>query len=262
MNDLSSVMTRSGLALGAAMLVLWLVSLKLRDSSIVDPFWGSGFVLIAWIAFLGGEGVPARRVTAGALVTLWGLRLSVHLFLRNRGHGEDRRYQSLRRRLGPHYWLKSLLFVFLFQGALLFVVSLPLQVAMVARRPAFFTPVDGLGAALFGVGFLFEVVADVQLTRFRADPESRGKVLDTGLWRYSRHPNYFGDAVLWWGLSCFAVATGAYWALVSPALMTLLLRRGSGVPILERTITSRRPDYAAYQARTSPFFPWPPRKGP
>jgi steroid 5-alpha reductase family enzyme len=260
MNELQTVMAQSGMAIGAAMLLLWLLSLLRRDASIVDPFWGTGFVLAAGAAFVKSDGVPLRRLCVGALVLLWGLRLSIHLLRRNLGHGEDPRYQSLRRRLGRHFWFKSLIFVFLLQGVLLWIVSLPLQVAMAADGPAFPAALDVLGILLFAAGFFFEVVGDLQLSRFRADPASQGKVLDTGLWRYTRHPNYFGDALLWWGLSCFALSTGALWVVLSPALMTFLLMRVSGVPILERGLAKRRHGYADYVARTSAFVPWPPKR--
>ncbi len=258
--DLATLMGRSAALLGAVMVLLWLVSVRLRDASIVDPFWGTGFALVAWTGLV-GRAAGARPLLVAALTTLWGLRLSVHLLARNLGHGEDPRYQAIRKRVGPRFPLASLVIVFLFQGLLLWLISLPLQVAMTAPAPADLTVLAGAGAALWAVGLFCEAVGDVQLTRFRADPQSRGKVLDTGLWRYTRHPNYFGDALLWWGLSGFALATGAWWALFAPALMTFLLLRVSGVTLLERTLVLRRPEYRAYVARTSAFIPWPPRRG-
>jgi steroid 5-alpha reductase family enzyme len=162
---------------------------------------------------------------------------------------------------GARFWWVSLFTVFAFQGALLWVISLPVQVAVVASGPPGLGVTDALGIALWGIGFAFEAVGDAQLSRFRADPGSRGKVLDTGLWRYTRHPNYFGDALQWWGLGLLALSTGAWWALASPVLMNLLLLKVSGVTLLEKDIAGRRPGYADYVRRTNAFLPWLPRAG-
>lgn len=251
--------------LGALLLtlsLLWLLSLRLRDVSIVDIAWGLGFVLVGWLSFFrSGGGLPRRWLLAG-LVTLWGVRLAAYLARRNLGKGEDYRYQAMRRRAGPRFPLISLFLVFWLQGGLLWIISLPLQAGIAAAAPAGLTLLDGMGVVLFGLGFGCEALGDRQLARFKADPRNRGKVLDQGLWRYTRHPNYFGDFLLWWGLFLCALATGAAWSAVGPLLLTVLLLRVSGVALLERTITERRPDYAAYQARTSAFFPWPPRRAP
>jgi len=239
----------------AAMVLLWLCSLPLRNASIVDAFWGSAFVLAAWTAALAAGGDGPRRALALALVTGWGLRLSWHLLLRNAGHGEDPRYAAMRRGHGARYWWVSLFTVFLLQAALAWFISLPVQAAVTA--PA--TPLgvlDAAAVAVWAIGLAFEAVGDWQLARFRRDPASRGKVLDTGLWRYTRHPNYFGDACAWWGLGLLGVAAGAPWTLASPALMTFLLVRVSGVTLLEREIADRRPGYRAYVERTSAFLPW------
>ncbi len=257
--DFGTPLALSGAALAGAMVLLWLWSLPLRNASIVDAFWGSAFVLAAWTAALATPGGGARRALALALVTAWGLRLSLHLLRRNAGHGEDPRYAAMRRGHGPRFWWVSLFTVFLLQAALAWVISLPVQVAVVAPATPL-GPLDALAAALWAVGVAFEAVGDWQLARFRRDPGSRGRVLDTGLWRYTRHPNYFGDACAWWGLGLLGVAAGAPWTLVSPALMTFLLLRVSGVALLEKDIAGRRPAYRDYVARTSPFFPWFPRK--
>jgi steroid 5-alpha reductase family enzyme len=257
--ELGTVMARSGLVVAAAMGLLWLLSLRLRNASIVDPFWGAGFVLVAAASALGTTGAEPRRTVVLVLVATWGLRLSLHLLRRNAGHGEDPRYRAMREGHGARFWWVSLFTVFAFQGVLLWVISLPVQVAVVAAGPAGLGLADALGVALWAVGFLFEAVGDAQLSRFRADPASRGKVLDTGLWRYTRHPNYFGDALQWWGLGLLALATGAWWALVSPVLMNLLLLKVSGVSLLEKDIAGRRPGYAEYVRRTNAFLPWFPR---
>ncbi len=244
--------------IGGLMVALWLVSLALRDASIVDPCWGLGFVIVGWTAALAGE-LSGWGWVLALLTTVWGLRLSIHLGRRNLGHGEDFRYRSMRKRY-PNFALTSLVIVFGLQGVLMWIVSLPLQLA-----PAF----DGTNAALgiagvavWAVGLAFEAVGDAQLARFRADPANEGKVLDTGLWRYTRHPNYFGDACVWWGLWLVALAAGApWWTVVGPVVMTFLLRRVSGVTLLERSLKERRPGYAEYVRRTSPFVPRPPRAG-
>ena len=244
--------------LGATVL-LWLASLRLRDASVADPFWGAGFALAAWVAALSGDGGGPRRAIALALVTLWGARLSLHLLRRNLGHGEDRRYAAMRAAHGERFWIVSLGTVFLLQGVLLLAVSLPVLAAVAS--PA--TPLGALdvaGIALFAAGFAFETIADRQLARFKADPASRGRVMDRGLWRLTRHPNYFGDATLWWGLGLLGAAAGEPWTLASAALMTFLLVRVSGVALLEKDIAERRPEYRAYVARTSAFVPWFPRE--
>lgn len=238
------------------MLALWLVSVRLRDASIVDPFWGFGFVVVGWTAALAGE-LSGWGLVLALLTTAWGLRLSIHLALRNLGHGEDFRYQAMRKRF-PRFELTSLVIVFGLQGLLLWVVALPLQLA-----PAFeggHDAIGAVGAVVWAVGLAFEAVGDAQLARFRADPGTSGRVLDTGLWHYTRHPNYFGDACVWWGLWLVALAAGApWWTVAGPILMTVLLRRVSGVTLLERSLAQRRPGYEEYVRRTSAFVPRPPR---
>jgi steroid 5-alpha reductase family enzyme len=252
------------LALGAIlalMTLVWLLSLARRDASIVDVFWGLGFVLAAWIYVASSETRAPRGVLAAALATLWGLRLALHILWRSRGRGEDYRYRAMRERDPAGFPSRSLLTVFWLQALLLWAVSAPLFQAQRAG-PAGLTGIDGVGLALFVIGFLFEAVGDVQLARFQRDRANTGRVMDRGLWRYTRHPNYFGDALLWWGFFCLALATpGSWWTLLSPALMTLLLMRVSGVTLLERKLRETRPDYLRYAERTSAFFPWPPRRG-
>ncbi len=247
-------------AILAALTLAWAVSVRLRDASIADVCWGAGFALLTGLyCLLSPTSTPRSWLVAG-LVTAWGARLSLHIFRRNRGKGEDPRYRAMRASHGSAFWWRSLLTVFWLQGAILWFVALPLLVAVRAAQPAALTAVDGLGVALFAVGFGFEVVGDRQLERFRAEPRNRGKVLDSGLWRFTRHPNYFGDAALWWGLYVIAAATPGGWLTVpSPALMTALLMRVSGVTLLEQGLTASKPGYRAYIARTPAFFPWFPR---
>ena len=238
----------------ALVLVGWLVSLARKDASVVDSLWGPGFTVIAWTGYT--QEISPRAWIVLLLVTLWGLRLGAYLTYRNHGRPEDHRYAAMRARHRP-FWLKSLYIVFLFQGALMLIIGSPLVIAMSSSAPL--GPLDMVGATLFAVGFSFEVVGDEQLRRFLLDPTHDGKVMDRGLWRYTRHPNYFGDATLWWGLACFAFSTGAWWCAYAPALMTFFLLRVSGVTLLESTLPKRRPEYTEYMKRTSAFIPWPPR---
>ena len=244
----------------AASTVLWVISVKLRDASIADIFWGSGFALLAWLYVMLSPTLTPRSWLVATLTTLWAARLSLHIGRRNHGKGEDPRYQAMRASHGPAFWWRSLFTVFWLQAAILWFVALPLLVAVRAPQPATLTMIDALGILLFAVGFGFEVVGDYQLARFKAEPSNRGRVFDRGLWRYTRHPNYFGDATLWWGLYVIAAATaGGSLTVLSPALMSFLLMRVSGVTLLEAGLTASKPGYRAYIARTPAFFPWFPR---
>lgn len=247
-------------AVSVLMTAVWLLSLAKRDASIVDVFWGLGFVLLAWGWTLPAEAATPRRWLVPALVTVWGVRLAVHIFLRGWGQGEDWRYRAMRRRWGAAFPWLSLPLVFWLQALLLWIVAWPILAAVTSPEPTGWTWLDAVGCLLFAVGFFFEVVGDRQLTRFKAEPANRGEVMDRGLWRWTRHPNYFGDAVLWWGLGCFALAVGAGWTLAGPVLMTVLLLRVSGVTLLERGLEERRPAYREYKERTSAFVPWFPRR--
>ena len=244
-------------AVVAAFTLLWAVSVHLRDASIADPSWGPGFLLVGG-AYLWAHGeVTPRGVLAVAFVAAWALRLGLHLLRRNRAHGEDARYAAMRAAHGERFRWLSLATVFWLQAVLLWIVSLPVLGAVVGSAPL--GAWDAAGTAVFAAGFLTEAAADAQLTRFRSDPANRGKVLDRGLWRYSRHPNYFGDALLWWGLWLVAVGAEAAWTVAGPALMTFLLVKVSGVTLLERSLSKGRPEYADYVRRTSAFVPWLPR---
>ena len=235
----------------------WLASLPLRDVSIVDRAWSLLFVAAGiGYAFALGPARPRVPLTL-ALLTLWAMRLALHITVRNWGHGEDRRYQQIRRNHEPGFAWKSLYIVFGLQAILAWIISLPLLGSMAGPRPPGWR--DAPGLALWLGGFLCEWVADAQLTRFRADPANRGAVMDRGLWRYSRHPNYFGECCLWWGFYLLAASAGAWWTIVAPLLMSVLLLRVSGVTLLEQDIGERRPAYREYIARTNAFFPGPRR---
>jgi len=254
---MATVMAWSAAVAAGGMLLLWAASVRLRDASFVDPFWGPGFAAVAWTS-VAVAGPSPRGLLLALLASAWGLRLGVHLGLRNRGRAEDRRYAAMRAAHGRRFWWVSLFTVFLLQAALLWAVSLPLQAGAALGQASALGALDLAGAAVALTGLAFEAIGDAQLARFIADPASRGRVMDRGLWAWTRHPNYFGDALTWWGLCLVALGSGAWWALLGPALMTVLLLRVSGVTLLEATIGERRPGYAAYAARTSAFIPWPP----
>lgn len=251
----------AAVALAAVLLVAfatWLVSVARRDVSIADSLWGPMIALAPW-AYLAATTQPGPRAALVlTLASVWALRLALHITWRNRGHGEDRRYQAIRARNEPHFAYKSLYLVFGLQGALAWVVALPLMAALDSARPLGW--LDFLGAGLWLAAMVFEAVADRQLVRFKADLANRGRVMDRGLWAWSRHPNYFGECLAWWGAWLVAVAAGASWTVVSPLLMTVLLLRVSGVALLEKDLVEHRPAYRDYMARTSAFIPWPPRR--
>ncbi|MBM3658254.1 MAG: DUF1295 domain-containing protein [Actinobacteria bacterium] len=245
--------------IAALMLVTWLVSLPLRNASIVDLIWGLGFVLVAWAVRLTVDGNSARQWLLVAMVTIWGLRLSIYLTWRNHGNGEDYRYQAMRRHWGPRFWWVSLFTVFVLQGVLMWTVSIGVQLGQVPDTPGL-GPLAALGVLVWLVGITFEAVGDAQLARFKGDPANRGKVMDRGLWRYTRHPNYFGDACVWWGIALVAAESGlGAFGIIGAVVMTVLLRRVSGVTLLEKSLKKRREGYEEYIARTSPFVPRPPR---
>lgn len=240
----------------AAALVTWIISVRKRDVSIVDSIWSLLF-LLGTVVYLSASDVGPRTLLVVTLVTVWAVRLSVHITWRNWGEGEDQRYQAMRRRHEPSFHLKSIYLVFTLQAVLAWFISLPLHAAVVGTAPLGL--LDLAGGLLWLAGFGFETIADWQLARFRSQPNSHGAVLDRGLWRYSRHPNYFGECLVWWGFYLVATSAGGWWTALSPIVMTWLLLRVSGVVLLEKDIVNRRPAYRDYIARTSAFIPWPPR---
>lgn len=243
------------------MTLLWLLSLALKDSSIVDIFWGAGFVIIFWTATLLYPGPQTvRLILLGTIVTLWGLRLSLHIFRRNAGKGEDFRYAAWRKEAGSSWWWRSYFKVFFLQGFLMWIISVPLIAIQNADVASPLKCLDYTGGALWLVGFIFEAGGDWQLARFKSIPENKGKLLTTGLWKLTRHPNYFGDAAQWWGFYLITASAGAAWSIFSPILMTFLLLKVSGVSMLERSLKDTKPGYQAYITRTSAFFPWLPGK--
>ena len=238
--------------------LLWLLSLALHDAGIIDIFWAPGFFIVAAVTVMRAQALTPRAIVILVLTALWAERLGSHLLHRWRNFAhEDRRYTEMR--AGGGFWWKSLFRVFWLQAAILWIVSWPLQAA-IRHGESPLGLFDYLGALAALGGILIEAIADRQLTRFKNDPANRERVLDTGLWAWSRHPNYFGNATMWWGFWLIALSAGAWWTVFAPVLMTFFLLRVSGVSLLERDIAERRPDYVDYIRRTSTFIPWPPRK--
>jgi len=251
----------AGLAVFVLVTGVWLASLYLQNAAIIDIFWGLGFVILSWIYFLGTlDGYLPRKLLICGMTLLWGLRLSFYIYRRNRSRPEDYRYRAWRAAAGRNWWWQSYFKVFLLQGFLMWIISTPLLAAQAAATPDRLTWLDFAGLGLWVFGFTIEALADWQLQRFKAVPANQGHVLRQGLWRYTRHPNYFGDAVQWWAFYLPAAATGAYWAIFSPAIMTILLRRVSGVTLLEKNLVHTKPEYQDYMQTTNAFLPWRPRR--
>ncbi len=243
------------------MTILWIASLILKNSSIVDIFWGTGFVVANWAYFaLTPDGLLARKWLISILVTIWGLRLSLYILWRNWGKPEDFRYRKWREESGGRWWWKSFFQVFFLQGVLLWIISAPLLAAHMSAAPGQLTLLDFAAIPIWLIGFFFEAMGDLQLARFKANPANKGKVMNTGVWRYTRHPNYFGDATQWWAYYLIALAAGGWWTILGPIIMTTLLVRVSGVALLEKTLKEERPGYKEYVESTSAFIPWFPRK--
>jgi len=243
------------------MTIIWLVSVIIRNASIVDIFWGSGFIVAASVYFLLTDGNPMRKILLMSLVSLWGLRLSLFIGWRNYGRGEDFRYQQFRKNYGAdRYWWVSYFQVFLLQGFLMWLVSAPLLAAQFygAGKPV--GAIDIAAAVVWLTGFIFEAGGDFQLAVFRADPANKGRLLTTGFWKYTRHPNYFGDSAVWWGFGLFALAAGNIPSIAGSLLMTFLIIKISGVAMLEKSLKVQKPGYEDYVRRTSAFIPWFPKK--
>ena len=250
--------------LGAVVLLMvigWLISLKEDNVTLVDSLWGLGFILIAWLSLLFGGGNTLRGFLLTMLTTAWGLRLTVYLTRRNRGKGEDPRYASWRVKHGDRFRVVSFYKVFLIQALFMWVIALSLQYGIMAEAQVRLTGLDFAGLAVWGIGFGFETIGDRQLARFKSDPANQGKVMDRGLWAYTRHPNYFGEALIWWGIFFMVLSTpGAGWTVISPVVITVVLLKMTGVALTEKTILETRPHYRDYIERTSAFVPWFPKR--
>jgi steroid 5-alpha reductase family enzyme len=238
--------------------ILWVVSLRLENSSIADVAWGPGILAIGLTYYFTSDGVPLRAYLTLALLAVWAIRLAAHLGLRTRLQGEDFRYVKWRDEYENNWWFVSYFKVFLLQAVVGWVISLPIYFAIVSLAPPSLTVLDYLGIVLFICGLAFESVGDEQLRRFRANRANRGKVLDGGLWKYTRHPNYFGEALVWWGFGLIALATGGVPGLFGPAILTYLLIYVSGVAMLESTLIEKA-GYIQYVGRTPAFLPLPPQ---
>jgi len=243
------------------MTTLWVVSIFIRNVSIVDLFWGFGFVIAAIFYFLKTDGFETRKIILLVLTAVWGLRLSVYLAFRNIGKGEDFRYRQFRQTYGENrYWWISFFQTFLLQGVLMWLISAPLLSAQFHGQNNHLNFLDYTGILFWITGFCFEAGGDFQLAKFKADPANKGKVLNTGFWRVTRHPNYFGDAAIWWGYGFICLASGSYLAILGSLLMTALIIKVSGVALLENTLKEQKPGYKEYIEKTSAFIPWFPKR--
>ncbi len=248
----------------ACFAVLWMISLKTRDVTPVDSFWALGMVLMALTTYAQSSGVPDRKLLLLVLCAAWGLRLGIYMLRRWRSHGPDRRYQTMLGKVqtakGWGFARSSLQMVYLVQAPLLFIVCLPVQLGQIDNSPPIGL-IGYLGAAVAIIGIAFESIGDWQLSRFKAETANQGLVMDRGLWRYTRHPNYFGDACAWWGLYLIAAETSTgLWALPGPILLTWTLTKWSGAPTIEGRMKRKKPGYEDYVRRTSGFLPWFPKR--
>ncbi|TKG94754.1 DUF1295 domain-containing protein [Puteibacter caeruleilacunae] len=256
-----TIFLQAALLIWILVTLLWIWSVIIKNVSIIDLFWGMSFVVVNSFYVLTTGELTIRKILIMAFVGLWGLRLSIHLALRNIGKGEDFRYQQFRKDYGEkRYWWFSYMQTFLLQGILVMLVSLPLLGINLSQHTKELNILDYIGIALWLLGFSFETIGDYQLSRFKKNPNNKGKVLDTGLWKYTRHPNYFGDAAVWWSFALFSIAASAYWYIIGAIIMTYLLVKISGVSLLEKSLNKTKPQYQEYIRKTSAFIPWFPKK--
>jgi len=256
-----SVYGFTAITIWVLMTVMWLISLRLKNTSIVDIIWGFGFVLVNWVAFfLTPDSFGERKWIINILVTLWGLRLTTHIFLRNKGKPEDFRYVAWRNQYGKKWWWYSYLQTFMLQGGLMFLISAPLIHTQAISTPTRLGILEFMGIIIWIIGFFFETVGDLQLEKFKQNPANKGKLLNSGVWLYTRHPNYFGDSAQWWGFYLIAAgSTFGFLTIFSPIIMTYFLIKVSGVAMLERTMAERKPGYKEYMQTTNAFIPWFPK---
>ena len=243
------------------MTTLWIISVFIKNVSIVDLFWGFGFVMVNLYYFIvTGESNTIKLVLL-ILVSIWGLRLSIYLAMRNIGKGEDFRYQEFRKNFGEHrYWWFSFFQTFLLQGVLMWIISLPLLGVNINSESGITPVLFYSGLIVWIIGFVFETGGDYQLSKFKKNKNNKGKVLSTGFWKYTRHPNYFGDSAVWWGYGLLSLSVGGYWYIIGSIIMTLLIIKVSGVALLEKSLKTQKPEYKEYIKNTSAFFPWFPKK--
>ena len=242
------------------MTLLWVISIRIKNVSIVDLFWGFGFVVACLVYFLKTDGLETRKTLLLTMVVIWGLRLSIYLAWRNIGKGEDFRYRKFRKEYGEHrYWWISFFQTFLLQGILMWLISVPLLGAQYYGSDHQLGIIDFIGVFIWVIGLVFESGGDIQLARFKADPANKGKVLNKGFWHYTRHPNYFGDAAVWCGYGLICLSAGSYVAILGSVLMIALIIKVSGVVLLEKTLKETKPAYKEYMEKTSAFIPWFPK---
>lgn len=249
------------LAVVMLMVVGWVFSVHRRNVTIVDSLWGMGFVLIAWLTWFQADGYWGRKLLIALLTTIWGQRLTIYLTWRNHGKGEDPRYAQWRRASGESFWFTSLFKVFLLQALFLWVIALSIQAGQDGNGPTGLVLTDIIGLSIWLAGFVFETVGDWQMAKFKSIEANRGRVMRHGLWKYTRHPNYFGECLIWWGLFIIAVSDPQnWWTVISPVAITVVLLKMTGIPLTEKLIVQKRPEYADYIQTTSAFIPWPPKK--
>jgi len=252
-----NVFLQVSLLIWALVTLLWLWSVLIKNVSIVDIFWGFGFVVVNAFYVYNLENINPRNLLLLILVSVWGLRLTIYLAIRNIGKGEDFRYQQFRKDYGEkRYWWFSYFQVFLLQGVLILIVSLPLIGIHSNEISTDLIWLDYVAFLVWIIGFSFEAGGDYQLYKFKKNNKNKGKLLNTGFWRYTRHPNYFGDSAVWWSYALFSIAAGAYWQIIGAVIMTLLIIKVSGVALLEKTLNNSKPKYKEYIENTNAFFPW------
>lgn len=256
---LSETLFYSALAALVYMTAVFIIAVLKRDNSVVDIAWGLGFIGVALLTFFLDRGFTFRHILVTVLVVIWGTRLAVHIFIRNKGKGEDFRYAQWRREWGKWFLLRSFFQIFMLQGLLLLVIVYPVMLINSSLETGISFP-DAFGLALWLIGFFFEAVGDFQLAAFKRNPQNKGKIMKSGLWRYTRHPNYFGETAIWWGVFLIALSVKAGWtAVISPLLITFLLLRVSGVTMLEKKYEGNK-EFEEYAKKTNAFFPWFPKK--
>ncbi|MDX9772410.1 MAG: DUF1295 domain-containing protein [Bacteroidales bacterium] len=256
-----TTLLHASMLIWALVTLLWIWSIIIKNVSIVDLFWGIGFVVVNAFYVFSSDELNPRKILILALVSVWGLRLAIYLAIRNIGKGEDFRYQEFRRNYGAErYWWFSYFQTFLLQGLLIMIVSLPLLGISKSTHSGNLNLLDYIAIVIWLIGFVFEAGGDYQLAHFKRDPGNKGKVLNRGLWRYTRHPNYFGDTAVWWAYALFSIAAGSFWQIIGSVVMTLLIIKVSGVALIEKSLNKSKPQYEEYIKKTSSFFPWFPKK--
>jgi steroid 5-alpha reductase family enzyme len=260
MKSIVDIYVTLGLVMSIYMTLWYITALIKKRNDVADIAWGLGFLVVAWVSFFSGEKIFDQGALVTILVSIWALRLSGHIYLRNRGKKEDYRYEAWRKEWGKWFYIRTFLQVFVLQGILLLLIASPIIIGNTYRESAVLNPLNILGILIWIVGFFLEVTGDIQLSRFIQNKTNKGKLLTTGLWKYSRHPNYFGEVTQWWGI-WIIILSGPFgwWGVIGPLTITFLILKVSGIPLLEEKM-EKHPDFKEYKKRTSMFIPLPPRK--